>query len=199
MSLCDHHFDKNHSHQEAFKISSLYSEKENTWSTYWKIFEDCRKNNKSYQESLIEAKKLGFTGPPLFVICLRSRLIQLGAFKGDEWFNKLLDEFILSPDIFHNSMGLSESVLENILREWLDKDKFNVQLQNQLRRLYLSSCKGSDFRYIVLNWKSFILETHLDELTKEQQQNLFNFFEYWSEILWISYQSHKVQQNISFQ
>jgi hypothetical protein len=132
-------------------------------------------------------------------IFLRSRLVQLGAYKSDEWFEKILDEFENGPDNLHNSMGLTETVLENMLGEWICKEKFNSKLQTRLRRLYLSSCKGSDFRFIVLNWESFIYETHIDYLTKEQQKSLFDFFYYWSEILWISYQSNQVQKNQSFQ
>ncbi len=95
-------------------------------------------------------------------------------------------------------MGLTKTVLSCFISEWLDQNKFEQKLQKLLRRYSLSDCKGSDLRYLMLNWRQFIIPSQLETLTKKQQSSMYSFLKYWSEVLWFSYQSHKVQRNKSF-
>jgi len=123
----------------------------------------------------------------------------LGAFENENAFKTLLDNFLISPDILHNIMGLSDTILQNLIDDhWINVEIFNSKLRVFLRREFLSSCKGLDLRYIVLNWEQFIIPSQVPTLLETQQELLHKFFLIWSEIVWISYQNHKVEQKLCF-
>jgi len=196
---CNNHFEKSDPNDKIFRYMHLRDNSPNTWKTAIEIFLKSKNEGKTYFEACKEAELLGYIhGPPVFVVALRAHLIRLAKYESDEWFLKLLDEFLISPDILHNGMGLTKTMLSCFTKEWLDNDKFTERLRTLLRRNSISACKGSDLRYLVLNWESFINPSQLI-LTTEQQELMYNFFEYWSEIVWISYQNHKVQKLKCFQ
>jgi hypothetical protein len=87
----------------------------------------------------------------------------------------LLENFLVSPDILHNCMDLTETLLEYFLKDvWLDVDIFNSKLRSILHREFLSSCKGFDLRFIVLNWEQSFIPLRLILLAS--QQELFHKF-----------------------
>jgi len=193
---CIYHFHG----KEAFRVSSLYRERQNNWNTAFQLFERERQKGSTWEEACLIAEQLAYPrGPPIFPLAFRQRMIELGKYD-EKTFAQTLESFLVCPDILHNCMGLTESVLEGFVQDgWLNSTKLKERLRKLLRRNFLSEWKGSDLRFLVLNWKKFIIPSQVSSLTVKQSDLMHSFFKVWSQVLWVSYQNHKVQNQTAFQ
>jgi hypothetical protein len=147
-----------------------------TWPTGIEIFENCSTNNKTWEEALNEAKKIGFAEPSSFVITFIEAMVAMQISRSQAI--KLLRNHLMYPDLLHNSMGFTKAILTAMVGKWLDSDRFLKILQDKLNRVSIAGCMGKELRYIVLNWSQF-KPAKVATLLEEQSKLLDSFFLVW--------------------